>query len=236
MNIVNDRKSPNSIDSKNLRKLQKRSANEMNSKLKKTKNKSNKKSKKSKKRKSINQISKRERKEKSKKKISKKKTKSKQKSKNTKKNSHINTADDDRLVGAALFPVDFGSEDRDIIPQHPWACSLRTRGFRGRHRCGVTLLSGPTYDYPDDPFVLVGAAHCNHICKDRNKGHVLETCCCRPPGTPGSCAKGSEAESPFCTGTPINTLAEPDDLVIVCGEFDSGVQIISQSYEKEEVF
>ena len=58
------------------------------------------------------------------------------------KNSHINTEDDDRLVGAALFPVDFGSEDRDIIPQHPWACSLRTRGFRGRHRCGVTLLSG----------------------------------------------------------------------------------------------
>ena len=48
--------------------------------------------------------------------------------------------------------------------------------------------------------------------------------------------QGSEAESPFCTGTPINTLAEPEDLVIVCGEFDSGVQIISQSYEKEEVF
>ena len=132
-------------------------------------------------------------------------------------NSHNITSDEDRLVGAALFPVDFGSEDRDIIPQHPWACSLRTRGFRGRHRCGVTLLSGrfvlniflfvylwnnqfhcihhillstgPTYDSPDDPFVLVGAAHCNHICKDRLTGDVLETCCCRPVGTPGSCKK-----------------------------------------------
>ena len=31
----------------------------------------------------------------------------------------------------------------DIFSQHhPWACSLRTRGYRGRHRCGVTLLSG----------------------------------------------------------------------------------------------
>ena len=34
----------------------------------------------------------------------------------------------------------------------------------------------------------------------------------------------------------MNTLAEPEDLVIVCGEFDSGVQIISQSFENEEVF
>ena len=49
--------------------------------------------------------------------------------------------------------------------------------------------AGPTTDSPDDPFVLVGAAHCNHICKDRNKGHVLETCCCRPPTDPGSCAQ-----------------------------------------------
>ena len=42
--------------------------------------------------------------------------------------------------------------------------------------------------------------------------------------------------SPYCTGHPINTLAEPEDLVIVCGEFNSGVQIVSQSGEPEQVF
>ena len=50
------------------------------------------------------------------------------------------------------------------------------------------------------------------------------------------CQGAADKASPFCTGGPINTLAEPEDLVIVCGEFDSGVQIISQSFENEEVF
>ena len=45
-----------------------------------------------------------------------------------------------------------------------------------------------------------------------------------------------DVRSPFCTGSPINTLAEPEDLVIVCGEFNSGVQIISQSEEPDQVF
>ena len=26
--------------------------------------------------------------------------------------------------------------------RYPWVCSLRTRGFRSYHKCGVTLLSG----------------------------------------------------------------------------------------------
>jgi len=30
-----------------------------------------------------------------------------------------------------------------IKNRHPWLCSLRTPGFRGTHRCSVTLLSGP---------------------------------------------------------------------------------------------
>ena len=42
--------------------------------------------------------------------------------------------------------------------------------------------------------------------------------------------------SSFCTGDPINTLAEPKDVVIVCGEFNSGVQIQSLSEEHEQVF
>ena len=48
--------------------------------------------------------------------------------------------------------------------------------------------------------------------------------------------QGASVSSPFCTGSPINTLAEPEDLVIVCGEFNSGVQIVSQSEEHEQVF
>ena len=45
-----------------------------------------------------------------------------------------------RIFGSSVSPV-------TLLPieptrHHPWLCSLRTRGFRGRHRCGVTLLSG----------------------------------------------------------------------------------------------
>ena len=45
-----------------------------------------------------------------------------------------------KLAGATVFPVD--TDRIRNSEHHPWACSLRTRGFRGRHRCGVTLLSG----------------------------------------------------------------------------------------------
>ena len=51
--------------------------------------------------------------------------------------------EDNKLVGASVFPVELHKpDDRGLTSLHPWACSLRTRGFRGRHRCGVTLLSG----------------------------------------------------------------------------------------------
>ena len=42
--------------------------------------------------------------------------------------------------------------------------------------------------------------------------------------------------SPFCTGQPVFVLAEPEDVVIVCGEFNSGTEIISESWEPEQVF
>ena len=121
-----------------------------------------------------------------------------------------NKKDDDRLTGASIFPTDLDLTQNS--QHHPWACSLRTRGYRGRHRCGVTLLygnnkkssrkiylkrlhiQGPRKDKSethDDPYVLVSAAHCNYICKDRISGDVLETCCCRPPNTEGSCAPNS---------------------------------------------
>ena len=55
----------------------------------------------------------------------------------------IKKSDDQKLVGASVFPVElFKPDDRPLTSLHPWACSLRTKGFRGRHRCGVTLLSG----------------------------------------------------------------------------------------------
>ena len=129
--------------------------------------------------------------------------------------------------------------------QHPWQCSLKFQGFRGHHRCGVTLLSGPTVSTPSDPFVLVGAAHCNYICKDRRTGYPLETCCCRPETVAGTCRNNplnpeqSRQSSPFCPEDPDDaefTLAEPEDLVIVCGEFDTDVELIWWSWELEEVF
>ena len=64
---------------------------------------------------------------------------------------------------------------------YPWQCSVRTRGFRGQHRCGATLLSGPP-----SKTIIVSAAHCNILCKDE-LGHVLEPCCCREIGEAGSC-------------------------------------------------
>ena len=44
-----------------------------------------------------------------------------------------------------------------------------------------------TKENPKDPFVLVGAAHCNFICKDRDTGNILETCCCRNEKSTATC-------------------------------------------------
>merc|ERR1719394_1895954 len=68
--------------------------------------------------------------------------------------------------------------------------------------------------------------------KITDSGNVLETCCCRPESNPASCQK----VSPFCTGRPIFTLAEPSDLVISCGDFNSGVEILNLSREPEQIF
>ena len=92
-----------------------------------------------------------------------------------------------RLEGASIYPTDLNYTEGQTSAHHPWQCSLRTRGYRGRHRCGVTLLSGPTEESPADPFVLVGAAHCNYICKDRVTGDPLETCCCTPENSTSTC-------------------------------------------------
>jgi len=57
---------------------------------------------------------------------------------------------------------------------NPWLCSLKEKGFRGRHRCGVTMLSGPPHQT-----ILASAAHCNYVCKEKGSDAILEICCCR---------------------------------------------------------
>ena len=171
----------------------------------------------------------------------KNKKKNKIKSKNKKKNKKVKRSDD-RLSGASVYLSDTDKTSPwRSSRHHPWQCSLRFQGFRGRHRCGVTLLSGPTEQSPSDPFVLVGAAHCNYICKDKQTGYPLETCCCRPQSVDGSCRQNNPDNqgSPFCPENPDDAefkLAEPEDLVIVCGEFDTDVELIWWSIDPEEVF
>ena len=168
----------------------------------------------------------------------KRKNKPKRNFKNRKTGGKRKNADDDRLSGSSVY-LSSNNPNGETSYHHPWQCSLRFQGFRGRHRCGVTLLSGPTEQSPSDPFVLVGAAHCNYICKDKQTGYPLETCCCRPTSVAGSCGRyKAGVGSPFC---PKNTadaefqLADPKDLVIICGEFDNDVELIWWSYEPEEV-
>ena len=70
-------------------------------------------------------------------------------------------------------------------PDYPWLCSLQYAGYHSNHICGVTLLSGPT----SKETILVGAAQCNLVCKDR--GNMLNSCCCLDPEHPASCRKVS---------------------------------------------
>ena len=59
--------------------------------------------------------------------------------------------------------------------RYPWICSLRTHGMNPEHLCSVNLLS-----VPPQPTILVGAAHCTLICKDR--GQKMPSCCCITDG------------------------------------------------------
>ena len=104
--------------------------------------------------------------------------------------------------------VDFGGQlglDVPLKNRHPWLCSLRTPGYRGVHRCGVTLLSGPP-----QPTIFVSAAHCNYICKD-DRGRVVDICCCRDSPSLFSCRASN-----FCGANSNLQLALPQDLQIVC--------------------
>ncbi len=89
--------------------------------------------------------------------------------------------------------------------RYPWQCSLRTPGFTGVHRCGVTLISGPP-----KPTIFVSAAHCNYLCKN-NLGLVVEICCCLGEKSRFSCS-----DSSFCGLNPTYQKADPLDLQIAC--------------------
>jgi hypothetical protein len=112
------------------------------------------------------------------------------------------------------------------LRQYPWACSLRTRGFRGRHICGATLLSTPPA-----ATVLVGAAHCNYVCKDTD-GRLLETCCCRDPEHNFASCRST---SSYCGSDGRLRLADPADLLVVCGVWSIGEEPELYSREDEVV-
>jgi len=118
-----------------------------------------------------------------------------------------------RLFGDGLgYDPEGGPESTShyTLNQYPMACSVRTRGYRGRHLCGSTMISAPPRQT-----ILVSAAHCNYICKSRD-GDVVETCCCRTEDNPATCITTSS----HCGDTPTLQLAEPSDLQIVCGEWE----------------
>ncbi len=105
-------------------------------------------------------------------------------------------------IGFGLF------SSRYPIPlknRYPWQCSLRTPGFTGVHRCGVTLISGPP-----KPTIFVSAAHCNYLCKN-SVGLVVEICCCLEENSRFSCSGSS-----FCGLNSTYQKANPLDLQIAC--------------------
>ena len=143
-------------------------------------------------------------------------------------------------------------------------CSLKEFGFRGRHKCGVTLLSGKHVDqfllatwickchlfysgkpkqgtkyyeeHKDSPTIFVGAAHCNFICKDITNPEVKVPVetCCCLP--PG--VTGSCKESSFCPTLTDYVPAQPRDLQIICNRLsiEGGIPEDFTVDEKEFVF
>ena len=88
------------------------------------------------------------------------------------------------IHGSVLWGKKFVETDEK---KNNYVIHTRTRGFRGRHRCGATLLYGNlTCNERKTPIILVSAAHCNYICKN-DQGHILEFCCCRDDKEQGSC-------------------------------------------------
>lgn len=127
----------------------------------------------------------------------------------------------DRLSGPLGF-INLNSQK--FTTGYPWMCSLRTTGFRGSHKCGVTLLSGPP-----KATILVGAAHCNYVCRNEEE-ELLEMCCC---GDGSNQLSSCKSKSYYCSGRPLLKEARSQDLQIVCGEHNIGQVPEHISWENE---
>ena len=96
--------------------------------------------------------------------------------------------------------------------RYPWICSLRKKGIGAEHLCAVTILS-----VPPKPSIIVGAAHCTYLCKDGGpNGAFLESCCC----TPGKL--GCSEDIVRCGTNPGAAEMDPDEVIILCGEWQTG--------------
>jgi len=104
--------------------------------------------------------------------------------------------------------------------RYPWICSLRTRGRNPEHICAVTLVS-------KTPWIFVGAAHCTYLCKDGGqKGARLDACCCNGH------ASGCSEDAVRCGEMPVAVEIDPDEIDILCGEWEMGDA--GQDQSKEE--
>ena len=109
--------------------------------------------------------------------------------------------------------------------RYPWICSLRTKGVTAEHICAVTLLS-----LPPAPTIIIGPAHCTYLCKDGGpSGARLESCCCTPQ--PNGCSE----DTIRCGENPGAVEMDPAEMLILCGEWETGPTPIRFSGEKYNV-
>ena len=98
--------------------------------------------------------------------------------------------------------------------RYPWICSLRTKGIVAEHVCAVTVLS-----VPPQPTIIIGPAHCTYLCKDGDsRGGRLDSCCCTTEPPPLGC----QEDQLRCGSNPGAAEMTPDEVVIICGEWETG--------------
>ena len=107
--------------------------------------------------------------------------------------------------------------------RYPWICSLRTHGINPEHLCSVTLLS-----IPPQPTIIIGSAHCTLLCKDR--GQKVPSCCCISAGV-DSC----RSDLAKCGQNAFVSELLPNEVDIVCGEWETGPVPMAVSKEKYNV-
>jgi len=107
--------------------------------------------------------------------------------------------------------------------RYPWLCSLRTHGVNPEHLCAVSLLS-----IPPQPTILVGAAHCTSICRDR--GYKMPSCCCILEGI-----ESCRSDQAKCGQNALVSDLKPGEVDILCGEWELGAVPMSVSEERYNI-